>query len=110
MFKINKKRQLQIADTVLNNETYRQMGDQLKELNQQYIEIGERKDAYQDVRDFIRDKILIRDDASKRFEIYSVLFDSLAKECEALERVEEGFFDYDDTRKIYELNSMDKVD
>jgi len=90
MLKIDNKRKLQIADTVLNNETYKQMGEQLRELNRQFVEIGERQDAYQDVRDFIRDKILMRDDASKRLEIYAVLFDSLAQSIEGINHVDDS--------------------
>jgi hypothetical protein len=84
MYKTNNYK-VKIADTVLNNEVYKEIGEQLGELNRQFTEIGERCETYRDIRDFIRNKVLMTDNAPKRIEIYAVLFNSLAQSITSFE-------------------------
>jgi hypothetical protein len=83
MFRSTQDR-VKIADSILNNEAYKEMGFQLQELNRQYDEISEVRATYNIVRNFIRDNVISANDPLNRIEIYSILFDSLAKECAKL--------------------------
>lgn len=77
-------KRIQVADIVLNNPLYKDMGIQMVELNKQSHELKMKAEAYQYIRDFIRDKILSYDDALNRIEIYTVLFNQLLKDCETI--------------------------